>query len=97
MLVDVHLGYAQQQVHRSAPPSKNEIVVDVLNGCRRRGTPADPAVVRILVERECDRFATAPVQVFLPVRVARAVSDQLRQFSQGADVTEIPHGRDRSL
>ena len=57
----------------------NEVVVEVIEGCRRRGAPADPATVRMLVEREWAGFAGARVQSFLPVLVARAVRDQLHR------------------
>ena len=79
MAADVQLGYAQQPGETDRARLVNEVVVEVIEGCRRRGAPADPATVRILVEREWAQFSGARVRTFLPVLVGRAVRDQLRR------------------
>jgi len=75
---DVQLGFAVQPGDPARVRLVNEVVVEVIEGCRRRGVPADPTAVRALVERELAGFADARVQTFLPVLVGRAVSDHLR-------------------
>jgi len=80
---DVQLGYTQQPVDSNRARLVNEVVVEVIEGCRRRGSPADPATVRTLVEREWASFSGARVQTFLPVLVGRAVQDRLRRKEDG--------------
>jgi len=74
---DVQLGFAQQAGDSNRGRLVDEVVVEVIEGCRRRGAPADPAVVRVLVEREWAEFADARVQTFLPVLIGRAVREHL--------------------
>jgi hypothetical protein len=89
----VQLGYAQQAGEPNRARLVDEVVVEVIEGCRRRGAPADPAVVRILVEREWAGFADARVQTFLPVLIGRAVSDHLSTGRQ-QDSPQRRHGQD---
>ena len=58
----------------------DEVVVDVMRVCERRGRLPDPAVVRELVEREWVGYAGARVQTYLPVLIGRAVSTHVLRF-----------------
>lgn len=77
MAADVQLAYGQQSGEPDRSRLVDEIIVEVIEGCRRRGAPADPAVVRILVEREWAGFADARVHTYLPVLIRRRVSEHL--------------------
>jgi hypothetical protein len=55
----------------------DEVVLDVVSVCQRRGQPRDPAVVRELVEGEWVGYADARVRTYLPVLIGRAVSAHL--------------------
>ena len=79
MAADVQLAFAQRTGDTNGARLVNEVVAEVIEGCRRRGAPADPAVVRTLVEREFAEYADARVQTFLPVLIGRAVQDHLRR------------------
>ena len=83
MAADVQLGYTREPGDSNRARLVNEVVVEVIEGCRRRGSPADPATVRTLVEREWAGFSGARVQTFLPVLVGRAVQDHLRSRDDG--------------
>jgi hypothetical protein len=78
---DIQLGFTQQISDPGHLRLVNQVVVEVIEGCRRRGAPADPATVRNLVERSWAGFADAKVQAFLPVLVGRAVQDHLRRMT----------------
>ena len=74
MAADVGLGYSDRPGGWDRERLTDEVVVDVMSVCERRGSQPDPAVVRELVEREWVGYADARVQTYLPVLIGRAVS-----------------------
>ena len=77
MAADVRLGYSDHPGGWDRDRLTDEVVVDIIGMCRRRGQLPDPAVVRELVEREWVGYADARVQTYLPVLIGRAVSAHL--------------------
>ena len=70
MASDVMLGYSDHSADSRRGRLMDEVVVDVINACRRRGKLFDTAVVRELVEREWVGFGEARVQTYLPQRAS---------------------------
>lgn len=87
---EVQLRFESQTKEASFARLMNAVVTEVIEGCRRRGSPADPVVVRLLVEREWAEFAGARVQTYLPVLVSRAVSSHLRRADSHQQDTAPP-------
>ena len=77
MAADVGLGYSDHPGEWDRGRLMEEVVVDVIGVCQRRGKLPDPEVVRELVEREWVGYADARVQTYLPVLIGRAVSAHL--------------------
>ena len=77
MAADVELGYANHPGEWDRERLMDEVVIDVISVCQRRGTLPDPAVVRQLVEREWVGYADARVRTYLPVLIGRSVSTHL--------------------
>ena len=77
MAADVGLGYSDHPGGWDHDRLTDEVVVDIIGMCQRRGQLPDPAVVRELVEREWVGYADARVQTYLPVLIGRAVSAHL--------------------
>ena len=77
MAADLELGYPDYPGEWDRGRLMDEVVVDVISVCKRRGTMPDPAVVRELVEREWVGYAGARVRTYLPVLIGRAVSTHL--------------------
>lgn len=76
MTAEVQLEYRDPQV-RDPRQLMEEVVIDVMKACERRGRRPDPAVVRELVEREWAGYDDARVQTYLPVLVGRSVRTQM--------------------
>jgi hypothetical protein len=74
---DVRLGYSDPAGEWNRDRLMDEVVVDVISVCQRRGKLPDPGLVRELVEREWVGYADARVQTYLPVLIGRAVSAHL--------------------
>lgn len=74
MAADVGLGNADHPGGWDRERLTDEVVVDVMSMCERRGRQPDPAVVRELIQREWVGYANARVQTYLPVLIGRAVS-----------------------
>jgi hypothetical protein len=69
---EVQLGWPDTQ-GRDPLQLMEEVVVDVMKACERRGFLPDPALVRELVAREWAEYADARVQTYLPVLIGRSV------------------------
>jgi hypothetical protein len=65
---EVQLGWPDTQ-GRDPLQLMEEVVVDVMKACERRGFLPDPALVRELVAREWAEYADARVQTYLRARV----------------------------
>ena len=74
MAADVGLGYSDHPGKWDRERLTDEMVVDVMSVCERRGSQPDPVEVRELIEREWVGYADARVQTYLPVLIGRAVS-----------------------
>lgn len=74
MAADVGLGYSDRPGEWDRERLTDEMVVDVMSVCERRGSQPDPVEVRELIEREWVGYADARVQTYLPVLIGRAVS-----------------------
>ena len=81
MAACVELEYSGHPGASDHPRLVDEVVVDVLGICRRRGQQPDPMAVRKLVEREWAEHADARVQTYLPVLIGRAVSESILRHS----------------
>ena len=77
MAAHVELGHTNYLGESDRGRLMDEVVVDVISVCERRGSLPDPAVVRQLVEREWGGYADARVRTYLPVLIGRAVSNHL--------------------
>lgn len=81
MAADAELGYSDHPGERDGARSMEEVVIDVMALCQRRGRLPDPELVRELVEREWVGYSGARVQTYLPVLIGRAVSSHLLRDS----------------
>jgi len=78
---DVGLGYSDHPGDWDRARLMEDVVIDVMGVCQRRGKLPDPELVRELVEREWTGYADARVQTYLPVLIGRAVSSHLLRGS----------------
>ena len=74
MAAEVRLTFSDHPSEWDRGRLTDEVVVDVISMCQRRGKVPDPAMVRELVEREWVGYADARVRTYVPVLVGRAVS-----------------------
>jgi hypothetical protein len=87
---DVELGYSDHPGEWDHRRRTDEVVVDVINLCSRRGRHPDPALVRALVERQWVEYADARVQTYLPVLIGRAVSAHVLRVVDASDTRHSP-------